>query len=181
MDRVLGAWAWPSLLARGWWRGCVHALGYHPPLPTTCASVRPLPPHYRMTSVGGRAGIGGDGSQPGAGDSSMSIETNQKVTASHLKRSVFLYVRQSTPRQVIEHTESTARQYALRKRAVALGWHGDQVITIDSDLGQSAASSADREGFQRLVMEVSMGRAGIRPRARSLTPCAKLDGLASTP
>jgi hypothetical protein len=52
----------------------------------------------------------------------MSIETNQKVTASHLKRSAFLYVRQSTPRQVIEHTESTARQYALRKRAVALGW-----------------------------------------------------------
>jgi Resolvase, N terminal domain len=91
----------------------------------------------------------------------MSIETNHKVTASHLKRSALLYVRQSTPRQVIEHTESTARQYALRKRAVALGWHDDQVITIDSDLGQSGASSADREGFQKLVMEVSMGRAGI--------------------
>ena len=91
----------------------------------------------------------------------MSIETNQKVTASHLKRSAFLYVRQSTPRQVIEHTESTARQYALRKRAVSLGWHDDQVITIDSDLGQSGASSADREGFQKLVIEVSMGRAGI--------------------
>jgi DNA invertase Pin-like site-specific DNA recombinase len=91
----------------------------------------------------------------------MSIETSQKVTASHLKRSAFLYVRQSTPRQVIEHTESTARQYALRKRAVALGWHDDQVITIDTDLGQSGASSVDREGFQKLVMEVSMGRAGI--------------------
>jgi len=91
----------------------------------------------------------------------MSIETNQKVTASHLKRSAFLYVRQSTPRQVLEHTESTARQYAFRKRAVALGWQDDQVITIDSDLGQSGASSADREGFQKLVMEVSMGRAGI--------------------
>ena len=91
----------------------------------------------------------------------MSTETNQKVTASHLKRSAFLYVRQSTQRQVIEHTESTARQYALRKRAVALGWHDDQVTTIDSDLGQSGASSVDREGFQRLVMEVSMGRAGI--------------------
>jgi DNA invertase Pin-like site-specific DNA recombinase len=91
----------------------------------------------------------------------MNIEANQKVTASHLKRSAFLYVRQSTPRQVIEHTESTARQYALRKRAVALGWHDDQVVTIDSDLGQSGASSADREGFQKLVMEVSMGRAGI--------------------
>jgi DNA invertase Pin-like site-specific DNA recombinase len=91
----------------------------------------------------------------------MSVETSQKVTASQLKRSAFLYVRQSTPRQVLEHTESTARQYALRKRAVALGWQDDQVITIDSDLGQSGASSADRQGFQKLVMEVSMGRAGI--------------------
>jgi len=52
----------------------------------------------------------------------MSIETSQKVTASQLKRSAFLYIRQSTARQVLEHTESTARQYALRKRAVALGW-----------------------------------------------------------
>jgi DNA invertase Pin-like site-specific DNA recombinase len=91
----------------------------------------------------------------------MSIETSQKVTASQLKRSAFLYIRQSTPRQVLEHTESTARQYALRKRAVALGWQDDQVTVIDSDLGQSGASSADREGFQKLVMEVSMGRAGI--------------------
>ena len=91
----------------------------------------------------------------------MSIETSQKVTASQLKRSAFLYIRQSTPRQVLEHTESTARQYALRKRAVALGWQDEQVIVIDSDLGQSGAYSADREGFQKLVVEVSMGRAGI--------------------
>ena len=91
----------------------------------------------------------------------MSIETNPKVTASQLKRDAFLYVRQSTPRQVLEHTESTARQYALRKRAVALGWNDEQVIVIDSDLGQSGASAADREGFQKLVTEVSMGRAGI--------------------
>jgi len=91
----------------------------------------------------------------------MSTETRQKVTASQLKRSAFLYVRQSTPRQVLEHTESTARQYALRKRAVALGWKDDQVIVIDSDLGQSGASAADREGFQKLVTEASMGRAGI--------------------
>jgi len=91
----------------------------------------------------------------------MSMEAIQKVTASQLKRSAFLYVRQSTPRQVIEHIESTDRQYALRKRAVALGWQEEQVITIDSDQGQSGASAVDREGFQRLVMEVSMGRAGI--------------------
>jgi DNA invertase Pin-like site-specific DNA recombinase len=91
----------------------------------------------------------------------MSIETNPKVTANQLKRDALLYIRQSTPRQVLEHTESTARQYALRKRAVALGWKDDQVIVIDSDLGQSSASAVDREGFQKLVMEVSMGRAGI--------------------
>ena len=91
----------------------------------------------------------------------MSVETSQKVTASQLKRSAFLYVRQSTPRQVLEHSESTARQYAFRKRAVALGWQNEQVVVIDSDLGQSGASSADREGFQKLVVEVSMGRAGI--------------------
>jgi len=91
----------------------------------------------------------------------MNTEMSQKVTASQLKRNAFLYVRQSTLRQVLEHTESTARQYALPQRAVALGWQDDQVTVIDSDLGQSGASSADREGFQRLVTEVSMGRAGI--------------------
>jgi DNA invertase Pin-like site-specific DNA recombinase len=82
------------------------------------------------------------------------------VTASQLKRSAFLYIRQSTPRQVLEHSESTARQSALRKRAVALGWQ-NEVIVVDSDLGQSGASSADRAGFQKLVVEVSMSRAGI--------------------
>jgi DNA invertase Pin-like site-specific DNA recombinase len=91
----------------------------------------------------------------------MNTEPIQKVTASQLKRNAFLYVRQSSPRQVLENTESTTRQYALRKRAVALGWQEDQVVVIDSDLGQSGASSVDREGFQRLVTEVSMGRAGI--------------------
>src|SRR5258707_1943158 len=91
----------------------------------------------------------------------MIIETSQKVTASQLQRSAFLYIRKSTARQVLEHTESTARQYALRKRAVALGWKDDQVIVIDSDLGQSGASAADREAFQRLVTEVSLGRVGI--------------------
>jgi DNA invertase Pin-like site-specific DNA recombinase len=85
----------------------------------------------------------------------------QKVTPRHLQRNAYLYARQSTLRQVLENTESTKRQYALRERAVALGWPIERVITIDSDLGQSGASAADREGFQRLVTEVSLGRAGI--------------------
>jgi DNA invertase Pin-like site-specific DNA recombinase len=91
----------------------------------------------------------------------MTRPANLKVTASHLRRDAYLYIRQSTVRQVFENTESTQRQYALRERAVALGWPNDRVVVIDSDLGQSGASSVDREGFQKLVGEVGMGRAGI--------------------
>jgi DNA invertase Pin-like site-specific DNA recombinase len=86
---------------------------------------------------------------------------SSKIQATHLARTAYLYVRQSTLRQVLEHTESTQRQYALRQRAIALGWPAERVVTIDSDLGQSGASAADRAGFQRLVTEVSLGRAGI--------------------
>jgi DNA invertase Pin-like site-specific DNA recombinase len=64
-------------------------------------------------------------------------------------------------RQVFENTESTQRQYALRQQAVALGWPIEQIVVIDSDLGQSGASATDREGFQKLVVEVGMGRAGL--------------------
>jgi DNA invertase Pin-like site-specific DNA recombinase len=84
-----------------------------------------------------------------------------KVDARHLKRNAYLYVRQSTLRQVVENTESTARQYALRSRAVSLGWAEDQIVVIDSDLGKSGAHSADRIGFQKLVAEVGMNQAGI--------------------
>ena len=91
----------------------------------------------------------------------MNSEAHQKITAAHLSRMAYLYVRQSTLRQVFENTESTQRQYALRDRAVALGWPLDRIVVIDSDLGQSGASAADREGFQRLVTEVSLGRVGI--------------------
>jgi DNA invertase Pin-like site-specific DNA recombinase len=91
----------------------------------------------------------------------VSEQTAAKVTGAHLARTAYLYVRQSTLRQVLTNTESTARQYALRQKAIALGWSAEQVVTIDTDQGQSGASAADREGFQRLVAEVGMGRAGI--------------------
>src|SRR5499433_1517858 len=91
----------------------------------------------------------------------MNNEAHQKITSAHLSRMAYLYVRQSTLRQVFENTESTQRQYALRERAVALGWPLDRIVVIDSDLGQSAASATDREGFQRLVTEVSLGHVGI--------------------
>lgn len=86
---------------------------------------------------------------------------SSKVSTGHLHRDAYLYVRQSTLRQVLENTESTERQYALRERAVALGWPVERVQVIDCDQGQSGASAANREGFQRLVAEVSLGHAGI--------------------
>jgi len=90
----------------------------------------------------------------------MSAEARHKISASHLSRQAYLYVRQSTLRQVLENTESTKRQYGLRERAVALGWRSEQVVVIDSDLGQSGAD-ADRAGFQRLVAAVGMGEVGV--------------------
>ncbi|MBV9595406.1 MAG: recombinase family protein [Chloroflexi bacterium] len=84
-----------------------------------------------------------------------------RVTPHHLARNAYLYVRQSTLRQVVEHTESATRQYALRQRAIALGWPAEQIIVIDCDQGQSGASAADRAGFQQLVAEVGLGHAGI--------------------
>ena len=91
----------------------------------------------------------------------MTGDAHQKVNAGHLKRNAYLYVRQSTIRQVFENTESTKRQYALHQNAMALGWPAERIIVIDSDLGQSGASAVDREGFQRLVAEVGIGKAGI--------------------
>ena len=85
----------------------------------------------------------------------------EKVSSEHLKRDAYLYVRQSTLRQVMENTTSTDRQYGLRQRAVALGWAADQVVVIDEDLGRSGASAEGRSGFARLVADVGMGKAGI--------------------
>jgi DNA invertase Pin-like site-specific DNA recombinase len=85
-------------------------------------------------------------------------EGHQKVTARHLARSAYLYVRQSTRRQVVDNTE---RLCALRQRAVVLGWPIDSIIVVDSDLGQSGTSATDHEGYQKLVAEVAMGLAGI--------------------
>jgi DNA invertase Pin-like site-specific DNA recombinase len=91
---------------------------------------------------------------------SVNLEQHQKVTAGHLGRLAYLYVRQSTLRQVLENTESTKRQYALRERAVALGWPSERVVVIDRDLGLSGADS-DREGFQQLVAAVGLGEVGV--------------------
>jgi DNA invertase Pin-like site-specific DNA recombinase len=86
-----------------------------------------------------------------------------KVTAAHIARTAYLYVRQSSLKQVLHDTESAIRRYDLRGKAISLGWAADQITVIDIDQGHSGASAADREGFQQLVAEVSPGRAGIVP------------------
>ncbi len=91
----------------------------------------------------------------------MFTEAHQKVTAKHLARDAYLYVRQSSLRQVMENTASTQRQYALRERAIALGWSIEQIHVIDSDLGQSGAQTEGRDGFQHLVTQVALGEVGI--------------------
>ena len=89
------------------------------------------------------------------------MNESRKVESHHLGREAYLYIRQSSMKQVIENVESTKRQYALRSRATALGWADDQIVVIDSDQGESGASASWREGFRRLVTDVGLGRAGI--------------------
>lgn len=85
---------------------------------------------------------------------------NDKIKRTHLERRATVYLRQSTMKQVYEHRESTARQYDLRERAIALGWSAPQVDVIDDDLGQSGTSTDARNGFQRLAEDVAHGRVG---------------------
>jgi DNA invertase Pin-like site-specific DNA recombinase len=83
-----------------------------------------------------------------------------KIRPDHLDRLALIYVRQSTPLQVREHTASAARQYDLAGRARDLGWPKERVEVIDQDQGRSGASAAGRDGFQHLVAQVGLGRAG---------------------
>src|SRR2546425_4851858 len=88
----------------------------------------------------------------------MSVTTIQPT---HCDRLAYVYVRQSTPGQVLENRESTERQYHLQARAVALGWSPARVEIIDEDQGRTGSTAAHRTGFQRLVSEVGLGRVGI--------------------
>ncbi|MBM4095103.1 MAG: recombinase family protein, partial [Planctomycetes bacterium] len=89
------------------------------------------------------------------------VPRSDKISDEHLQRSAIVYVRQSTQKQVLEHRESTARQYALKDRAVALGWPAAAVEVIDEDQGHSGSSAEGRSGFQRLLAEVSSDRVGL--------------------
>src|SRR5215468_9024994 len=85
---------------------------------------------------------------------------NPKITEHHRSRPAYIYLRQSTPSQVRHHQESTERQYALREKALELGWSESLIHTLDRDLGKTGTEMAAREDFKTLVAEVSMGRVG---------------------
>ena len=85
---------------------------------------------------------------------------NPKITPQHLGKPAYIYIRQSTQAQVLHHQESTERQYALKDKALALGWTETAIRTLDRDLGHSGAQMTGREDFKTLVSDVSMGQVG---------------------
>ena len=83
---------------------------------------------------------------------------SEKIERHHLERKAIVYVRQSSAHQVMHNRESRALQYAMRERLEQLGW--SRIEVIDDDLGRSASGSAEREGFNRMVAEVCLGKVG---------------------
>ncbi len=88
-------------------------------------------------------------------------DVGQKVRAEHLARTAYLYVRQSSPRQVEQHQESRRRQYGLVEWAADMGWPKERILVIDEDQGTSGAIAHARRGFDRLASAVGRGEAGI--------------------
>jgi DNA invertase Pin-like site-specific DNA recombinase len=86
---------------------------------------------------------------------------HSKISARHLQRCAYVYVRQSTQKQVRDNHASRENQYALLERAIALGWHEERVRLVDDEQGISAKNAGGREGFKELVGKVSLGYAGI--------------------
>jgi len=89
------------------------------------------------------------------------MSTSELITPGHLARKAIVYIRQSTPQQVLSNQESLHLQYALRQRALELGWLAHDIQIIDADLGLTAASAQQRQGFQELVSLVALGQVGI--------------------
>ena len=118
----------------------------------------------------------------------MNTEQQQTVTAEHRQRNALLYVRQAVTPHLAEQSDKVKRQYALRNRAIALGWAARHIVVIDEDIGHGAAGG--RKGFERVVTEVATGPVGIvlsldasrlaRNRSdwqRLLEACARTDTL----
>lgn len=89
------------------------------------------------------------------------MSTSELVAPSHLARKALIYIRQSTPQQVLTNQESLQLQYALQQRALELGWPPEAIEVIDTDLGLTATTSHHREGFKALVAQVTQGQIGI--------------------
>lgn len=89
------------------------------------------------------------------------MSESAKISAAHLRRRAYVYVRQSTSAQVEHNRESTERQYGLVERAASLGWRSEQVIVLDEDLGVSGGGLVERAGFSRLTSDVALGHVGI--------------------
>lgn len=89
------------------------------------------------------------------------MSTSELVTAQHLSRKAIVYIRQSSPNQMLSNQESLRLQYALKQRAIEFGWTEDKIEIIDHDLGMTGASAAHREGFKELLAQVTLGEVGI--------------------
>jgi len=89
------------------------------------------------------------------------MTTSELITPAHLAHKALIYIRQSTPQQVLTNQESLRLQYALRLRAMELGWRSEDIEIIDSDLGQTAAVSQNRAGFKEVVSRVTLGEVGL--------------------
>jgi DNA invertase Pin-like site-specific DNA recombinase len=85
----------------------------------------------------------------------------EKITLDHRQRLAYIYIRQSSPGQVLHNQESQRNQYQLAERAEAFGWSKTRIRIINEDLGTSAVESQSRSGFQDLVAHVSLGQVGI--------------------
>jgi DNA invertase Pin-like site-specific DNA recombinase len=97
----------------------------------------------------------------GPAAATFGLGSTAKIRDLHLNRLAMVYVRQSTPQQVLENRESRERQYALARFAERLGWPAERVVVIDEDQGQSGKTAAERSGFQRLMTEVSLNHVGM--------------------
>src|SRR5712691_3659034 len=89
------------------------------------------------------------------------MSRSELVSQAHLQRKALIYIRQSTPHQVLSNQESLRLQYALQQRAVDLGWRPSDIDVIDADLGQTGAEAQHREGFKDLIARVTLGQVGL--------------------
>jgi DNA invertase Pin-like site-specific DNA recombinase len=112
-------------------------------------------PHPRQPATGGPE------RSPDSTDRLVAGFASAKIRPQHWERLAVIYVRQSSPRQVIDHQESKARQYLLADHAVRLGWPKERILTIDEDQGNSGTTADGRFGFQRLLAEVTMNHVGM--------------------